>query len=232
MDIKEYKKRFFKAIKPVADELRRAGFEIKKDDFSHIKAKNGTIIDMKTAGITVEDDDLELLMQKYNPLPKEAVDILLKWIPKVKYEPAQEVLVSQLSKPKEKYDGNILLDLFKQTNSHLLRERIGFVLSESKPSLDLQELENILWDQEYGETKSTMLITGIKLLVAEKINPILINEFDKYPWFCWDCVKGLQKTGGKKELEFLEKRLVDTKLSKKEKNAIEKAIKSIKNDRS
>lgn len=224
MDINKHVKKYFEAIKPVANELSLAGFKIKKDDFNYIKAKDGTILKLNKIGISVEEDDLQYLGQKYKPLPKEAVDILLKWILKINYEPVQEVLVSQLRYAKTKYDGNILLELFKHTKSRSVRERIGFVLGESKSIVDIKELRNILLDSNYDNDKLTLLLVGIRLLPADYINAILLKDFDKNMSIS---LNGLKKRGGKKEIEFLKKRLDDIRLSTKWKNEIKKTIRQI-----
>lgn len=224
MDINERVQKYREAVKPVIDELRNLGYEIKKEDFSHLRTKNELLVELKTIGMSVDDNDLQYLTQKYGPLPKEAVDVLLRWIPNVDYPIAQEVLISQLSRTKVKYDGNILLDVFKKTNSRLVRDRIGFVLSESNPDIDLQKLEEILIDPSYTDEKATLLLAGVKFLRKEKVNPILLHELDNNFWIA---LKGLRRTGRGKELEFLRKQLNRCDLDSKRFKEIEKTIKAI-----
>jgi HEAT repeat protein len=226
MNIEDHKRSYFQALKPVAEDLRKAGLEIKRGDLTHLQAKNGSILSMKDIGIGQEEDDLQYLNRKYKSLPREAIEVLLKWIPTIDYPPAQEVLISQLSRTKVRYKGGILLDVFKNTDSSLVRERIGFVLEESNPEIDLQELENILSDPKYGQQTATLLMAGIKLLPKEKINPILIAKFNQLPLIA---LRGLKKTGGKDELEFLETQMSSGRLDKKQSKEVGKAIERIKN---
>lgn len=224
MNTNDHKRKYFEIIKPIADELKEAGFRIDRNDFTKIKAKDGTIVDMKTVGMSVKDDDLQYLSSKYNPLPQTAVEILLKWIPKVSYDAVQEVLISQLAKVKVKYNGNILLNVYKNSDSNLVKERIGFVLEESKPEVDLDKLEKLLIDSK-GSECSTLILAGIKLLPQERINPILIKKFDSNRLIC---LSGLKKTGEKEELKFLKEILNQSTLNKKEQGAVKKTIEHIK----
>jgi hypothetical protein len=225
MSIEEHKKKYFKALRPVTDDLREIGVEINRGDFTHLQAKDGVVLSMQDIGIEQEDDDLQYLSRKYKPLPQEAIEVLLKWVPEMDYPPAQEVLISQLSGTKIRYNGNILLNAFKTVNSSLVRERIGLVLIESNPNLDLNELERILLDRKYGQQKSTLLLAGIKFLPKDKINHILKQEFHQHFLIA---IRGLSKSGGKAELEFLEKQLKSGNPGKEQSKKIEKAIEQIK----
>jgi hypothetical protein len=222
--IEEHKRKYFQALRPVADELRRAGFEINRDDFTHLQSKSGVILSLQAMGARQQADDLQYLSRKYGPLPKEAVDILIRWIPKIDYAPAQEVLISQLSRTRVKYDGNLLLDIFKATDSSLVRERIGFVLEESKPDIDLKELERILLDTKYG-AKASLLLAGIKFLRKDRINSVLLLNLDQHFFIA---LRGLEKTGMEKELEFLASYVRRNELDKKKKKYAERAIEKIK----
>lgn len=222
-NIEEHKRKYFEALKPVVEDLRKLGLEIRKGDFTHLQAKDGTVLPMKDMGIEQVDDDLQYLNRKYKPLPQEAVEVLLKWIPQIEYPPAQEVLISQLSEAK-KYNGNILLKVFKQTNSSLVRERIGFVLEESSPDIDLLDLEKILLDPKYEQDIPTLILAGIKLLPKDKINPILLAKFNNFSLIV---LRGLRKTGSKDELEFLEAKLSSGTLDKKLEKEVEVTIEKI-----
>jgi hypothetical protein len=216
--------KYNEAIKPIVEELKSAGFTINKDDFSHLQTKQGVVVPLKTLGIQQEADDLQYLSKKYGPLPQVAVDILSKWIPIVEFEPAQVVLISQLSRTKSKYNGDILLDVFEKTNSSLVRERIGFVLEDSKPTINLDRLEKILSNSKYGEQKSTLLRAGIKLLPNDRINPILKTEI--HINFVTS-LEGLKKIGGIAEKEFLKKELDKSDYTDKQKKDIRKVIEKI-----
>jgi hypothetical protein len=224
MDQQDRLIKYREALKPVVEELKQAGFVIHKDDFSQLQTKEGVVVPLKTLDMQQEADDLQYLSKKYNPLPSDAVRILLKWIPEIKFEPAQVVLISQLSRTKVEYDGNTLLQVFEQTNSSLVRERIGFVLEDSNLQVDLNKLEKILSDSKYGDQKSTLLRAGIRLLPREKINAILKTEFHNHFFIS---LAGLKKNGGISELEFLEKESKNSRYTSKEKKDIEKAIKQI-----
>ena len=225
MNLEEHKRKYFQAFRPVVEELRKKGFEINKADFTHLQAKNGIVLPLEGIGIEQEADDLQYLKKKYNPLPPEVVELLVSWIPRIKYAPVQEVLIGQLSGTKVKYNGNVLLNVFKNTDDKFVRDRIGFVLSETNPEIDLVELENLLLDPNYGDTKSSLILAGARHLAPEKINDIAMKELDSVSGFA---LRALRKTGGPKELELLRMKLEKGELDKKQKKEIEKTIDHIK----
>lgn len=223
---KEHGQKYFQALKPVADDLRKIGIEIKKGDFTHLQAKNGVIISLSSIGMEQNGDDLQYLYNKYKTLPRGAIDILLKWIPVTDYPPAQEVLIAGLRGTKFKYDGNILLNVFKNTNSSLVRDRIGFVLKSTNPHIDSRQLKEILQNSVYGQEKSTLIYAAIKYLSKEELNPILMAEFENH---FLRCLSHIKKTAGLQELHFLKSEFTKNIWNKKQKTQIEQSIKIIEN---
>lgn len=176
--------------------------------------------DLQRIGVVASS--LPDLIHKYAPLPKEIVQILLKWVPVAEDEDIQEWLVRALAGTRVKYDGSALIELFEKTQSETLRWVIANTLESARPLNVTEWVIDAVMNPSYGDAREMLALAVARLAPKEIANERLIAIFDEFPGHA---AAGLAKTGGKRELEFLEAHREGTKGWVK--REINKAIKSI-----
>lgn len=139
--------------------------------------------ELAAAGCKYSDID-HIFKQK--EIGSEAVDIILKWLPRIYKEHfgSGDHLVRSLLSAKEAYDPSVLIELFEwEFLNHVVRWSIGFVLAKSK-TFDISEwMKDQLLDKKYSFERSAF-IEGliVKSGIKDRLDlmEILKKIFDKY----------------------------------------------------
>lgn len=176
--------------------------------------------ELQRIGVVVSS--LSELPSRYAPISAEVVQILLRWIPVVTDEKIQEWLVRVLASTKVPFDGAPLIDLFEKTKSDNLRWVIANTLSLTHPTGVTEWVLKAAINPSLGKSREMLALAVAQLAPKEIANATLVAIFDEFPGHV---AEGLSKIGEKRELEFLETHLEDSKGWVKK--AIEKAIRSI-----
>jgi len=156
------------------------------------------------------------LRRKYNPLPSEAVQILLKWLPQVRIPALQEAIARDLAYVAEPFDVRPLLAVFEQSVSESLRWAIANTLVELRP-LDAREwVIEALKRRDYGRAREMLPLALARIAPREVANRILTEYLDEMPGHV---ALGLAESGGPIEADLLRRK------TKCEKGWIQKELK-------
>lgn len=150
------------------------------------------------AGFDVTGIDESL--NKYVPLPREAVDIFLRFLPEVETNNLCEMLVRYLGSTKVRYDGLVLARLFDTVQSDTLKWVIGDAISRSRPANLEDWLVKTLQSREHGQSRQMLCHAATKLLPRDAARNVLRECFPDLPGHA---AIALGRIGGERELEFL-----------------------------
>lgn len=126
------------------------------------------------------------LFHQTKPLPIEASNIILKWLPDIYKEHigAGECLVRALISAGEPFDPSVLIDLFENSDlNDTLKCTIGYVLSISNTYDIEQWLKNELLEKDHSFARAGLL-KGIvpkgHFRTKKELKSFLYQIFDKY----------------------------------------------------
>jgi hypothetical protein len=184
----------------------------------------GLSADLVSAGYPNELDfpHTTAYVNAIKPLPKGFIDIVVNWIPKLKFKGS---VIGYLRESAEKYDGRVLIPIFNEGSKQVRWEICDAI--EHNPPLDIEQwVKEIYLDRQYRYEETGLLpLAIIKLFPQDEARNILRQGFDHHPG---TTPEALGKVGKVEDIPFLEKRYQKQYESKFIYNAIEKAIKKIK----
>lgn len=156
------------------------------------------------------------------PIPKDFIDIVMKWIPKRKYKGWP---VGFLREAKNKYDGRVLIPIFNESNK-LGRWSICDAIAYNPPLNINDWVKETYLSKEYGYSETGLLPLAVaRMFPKDEARAILKQGFDHHYRVT---PEALGKVGTAEDIPFLEKRLqMDYDATHVHKD-IEKAIKRIK----
>jgi hypothetical protein len=162
-----------RALGPILEELRAAGFPA---------------------------NSISDLVERYAPLSRPVVDVVLKWIPLQVLVNAQSALVRSLAAAGVPFDGRPLVDLFESTDSDMLRWAISNTLYEGRARNCTEWIEKAVTKSEYGDARQMLMTALGRLSSPEVAKPLLMSLYDEFPLHVPD---GLARAGGLDALAFL-----------------------------
>ena len=154
--------------------------------------------ELDAEGFSVENVDQLIL--KYAPIPKQIVNILMPWLLKIKNKNLLEMIVRAIGTTREKYNGVFLTQLFEQSESEILQWTISNTIAESRPENIENWLFNKINDDSLGMPKQMLFIAAARLLVKEKALEFFKEHFDEAPGHV---APALGEIGSGEELQFL-----------------------------
>ncbi len=187
-------------------------------------ADDGLRLDLVQAGYPDELDfpHLTAYINAVKPLPKKFVDIVLNWIPKLKFK---EGALNYLRETKEKYDGRVLISIFNEGSKQVKWQVCDAI--EYNPPLNIDNwVREIYLDNKYGYEETGLLpLALIKLLTENQAREVLKLGFDHHPG---TTSLALGKIGNVEDISFLEGKLQSKFENKYTYKEIKKAISKIK----
>jgi len=118
----------------------------------------------------------------YRLTPKE-VKILIKWLPEIKSQDVQEMIVRALGGTEKPFDGRPLTDLFEQAGKSFKGDSLQWVIANT---ISIGKVENITdWIVEaiqvkkHGGARDMLCYAVAKQLSTEISIPLLISVFDQ-----------------------------------------------------
>ena len=153
--------------------------------------------------IGVGASSLSDLENKYMPISKEVVGILLKWLPMIDAINIQMGVLSILRNSKYSFDGRPLTELFEASkNSHHdgLRWSIAETVAFSKATGIEKWVKKILLNKKYLGSRQMLCYAVGKMFVADEAISILKEVFDGFPMCAADA---LSKIADRSVVEFL-----------------------------
>ena len=148
--------------------------------------------------------DLNDLVERYAPLPDQAVQILLAWLPKIQHPALKEQIVRSLGASAAPFNGAALASTFETTSSEPLRWAIANTIAEAKPSGLEQWLVGALSNERYGKAREMLLIATSRLMDPKEARALILPFLVQMPLHA---ALALAESGGPHELEVLKKRL-------------------------
>lgn len=157
------------------------------------------------------------------PIPKEFIEVVLKWVPKLEKKTG---ILMFLRESREKYDGNILISLFEEANTHD-RWKICEAIAHNPPLNINQWVKELYLDQQYGYHETGLLpLAIIKMFPKNEARDILKQGFDHQNRVT---PEALGKIGTLEDIPFLQQKLLKEYGAVHVKSDIEKAISRILN---
>lgn len=177
--------------------------------------------ELKSVGFKFRD--INHLFKQNDPLPLEACNIILKWLPEIYNEHigSGECLVRSLISAGEPFDPAILIDLFENSDlNETLKCTIGYVLSISKTTTIRNWLLKQLLNKEHSFARAGLL-DGIVpkggFETKEALRDFLFQIFDKYSYY-ETFQKLVQRYSSASDIPFIEQKAkgADTKRKARE----------------
>jgi hypothetical protein len=199
----------------------QAGLAAQQQRAAAIEAEAQPVVaDLRAAGYAV--NSIGDLRRSYGPLPPAAVQILLRWLPRISPSPLQDAIVRDLAYVTEAFDVRPLLLLFEETSSESLRWAIANTLAELRPLDARGWIIAALQNREYGRAREMLPLTLARIAPRELANPILLEHLDEMPGHI---ALGLAESGGLPEAAVLRRKAAgETGWIRKE---IQRAIRKI-----
>lgn len=165
------------------------------------------------------------------PLPKDIVEIILKWLPKIYEEHigSGEHLVRALIFTKEQFEPKVLIYLFEKSNlNETLKQTLAHVLSIS----NVGDISEYVKDKLYNELCSlansgflSAITANCRYKTVDELMKGVKKIYDKYSYF-EEIHLLFKKYGRETDIPFLQERLTDA--DKKKQKIIQKIIDAIK----
>ena len=170
----------------------QAGLAAQEKRADAIEAEAQPVVaELRAAGFTVSS--IGELRRSYGPLPTTAVQILLRWLPRVAAFSLQEAIARDLAYVIDPFDVRPLLALFEDTSSESLRWAIANTLAELRP-LDARDwVITALEHREYGRAREMLPLALARIAPRDVANPILLNHLEEMPAHV---ALGLAESGG------------------------------------
>lgn len=165
------------------------------------------------------DADLYDLVQKYGPVSKPAVQILLGWIVKADNEKILEGIVRSLSSTTAPYDGAALVSLFEKSDSQILRWVIANTIAESKPINITKWLTDAVLNPDYGKAREMLILAAARIFDQQTAILLLKKCANDFPGYV---AIGIRECGNNSHVNFLKN--LRTSAKSWEKREIEKTI--------
>lgn len=199
-----------------------------QDDLAHrarhaavVEREGGLVIaDLARAGVDVSS--LEELESAAAGFSSEAVEILLRWLPKLSAPSLQTAIVRCLASVDESFDIQPLLALYASTSSASVRWAIGNAIAEIRPLEAKGWVIDALARTDYGRAREMLPLALARIAPSEVANVVLMRYLEEMPGHV---AMGLAESGGNEEARRLTAMVPATKgWVRKE---IQRAIRSI-----
>ncbi len=172
------------------------------------------------AGVGFELNDIDDLLKVSEPLSKDVVDVLSKWIKRLKEENFKETLIRGFTGQRLEIDYKLLTDIYDDpTVSENMQWVIANCIAESK----IDGIEDWLKERVVESQHIVLSLAAARYLAPSFVMPLLIKRFDEKDDVVYDA---LGEIGTEKELQFMESNVKRYKGHSKRR--IERAIKKIK----
>jgi hypothetical protein len=149
----------------------------------------------------------DYLNSNYRLTPKE-VEILIKWLPEIKSQDVQEIMVRALGGTKKPFDGKPLIDLFEKAGKYFKGDSLQWAIANI---IYIGKVENInewvveaLKNKKYGGARDMLCYAVAKMLPAEEAIPLLISIYDQLSITATAALGKVAKDGS--VIDFLRKR--------------------------
>lgn len=185
-----------------SDEMEQKLKEMEADACAIEEEEKPVLEALAEVGVVASGIDASL--GEYLPLSAEAVEVLLKFLPKMADPRVQDMMVRYIGTTKARYDGTPLADLFDSGDNMHFKWAIADAISRSRPMNLENWIAKTLVDRRHGQAREMLCAAAARLLPREQANALLLQCFDDMPGHA---AGALRVTGGEKELAFLRKRL-------------------------
>lgn len=146
---------------------------------------------------------LDEIVQRYAPLPREVVTVLLDALRRVESTAAQEQIVRALGASGVSFSGDSLVELFNRTDSDSLRYAVANTMAEAPVTgIGLWVLQ-AAQDEQIGTARQLLLLAAARHNAAPVANPVLLGLLDQLPGHA---AMALAETGGHREIRELERK--------------------------
>ena len=154
---------------------------------------------LQSEGLQIES--LDDIVKLKAPLDRVYVEIILTHLQSEFEEPnTLEMLVRGLATPSQRFNGEILTDLFDRTENEVLRWSIANTIFESKPLKIENWLKTTINRDDIGISKEMLLLALPRILEVEESREYLYKYFEEFPTHS---ANAIAEIGTNEDIEFL-----------------------------
>lgn len=172
------------------------------------------------ASVGFKLDDIDDLLKISEPLSNDVVDVLSKWIKRLKEENFKETLIRGFTGQRLEIDYKLLTDIYDDPNAS---ENMQWVIANCIAESKIDGIEDWLKERVVESQHIVLSLAAARYLAPSFVMPLLIKRFDEKDDVVYDA---LGEIGTEKELQFMESNVKRYKGHSKRR--IERAIKKIK----